>query len=105
MGREKRIEDQIKYSVRIEGGVAIKIHGNAYTGAGIPDIFGGVHGTPFAIEVKSDKSYKIEPLQIFFLKKLGSMGYTVGVVNSLDAFWALLRGEDNDGILWRIDND
>ncbi len=79
---EATLQRAIQKAIRDAGGKVIKIHGNAYTQAGTPDLIGVLRGVSFAIEVKRP-GQSATLLQTHELEQWGLQGWAVGVATSV----------------------
>lgn len=90
---EATLQRKIQKAIRDRGGKVIKIHGNAYSQAGTPDLIGVLNGRSFAIEVKRPGG-KATKLQIHELEAWGAQGWAVGVACSVDEALAIVHTEE-----------
>jgi len=80
--READLQRKIQKAIREAGGKVIKIHGNAYSVAGTPDLIGVLNGRSFAIEVKLPGK-EATAKQTAELAAWAAQGWATGVVRSV----------------------
>lgn len=87
MHPEKRIETLLRKHVNQSNvnSFAIKYHGSALTGRGVPDLIGSYKGRPFAVEVKTDEGV-LAYAQSLWCERFRRGGYVSGVVASIGDF-------------------
>lgn len=82
--KEKAIENQIKNWLEKQGYWWMKVHGDMFQKAGIPDIITCVHGRFVAIEVKRPNGGVVSALQKYNINKIKENEGIAFVARSLD---------------------
>ena len=93
--KEKTIENTIRSFLKSIGAKIIKIHGSAFTQAGIPDLIGCYAGRTLAFEVKKPGG-RLTKLQDHELAEWRKAGAIAGKVESVEDVKNLLKGEVNE---------
>lgn len=85
MSKEKTIQDAVLSHINnLKHCVAENVHGNAFTGAGRPDINASIHGRSVRIELKTaDHGNKADPAQVLNLQMWAHTGALCFVAYSL----------------------
>jgi hypothetical protein len=81
--KEADLQRRIQAEIKRIGGKVIKIHGNAYSVAGTPDLIGSLDSRPFAIEVKLPGE-KPTTKQTYELAQWAAQGWATGIAHSID---------------------
>ena len=89
--KEAELQRRIRKRLTEEfGGKWVKIHGNRFQSAGLPDIVGCLHGQFYGMEVKQPGKGPT-PIQAVFLEELTAQGAVAGIVHSIDEAVALVK--------------
>jgi hypothetical protein len=90
--------------VRKNGGFAVKLHGDEYSMAGLPDLFISYKGRGAWVEVKDDsptsKAGNPSPIQYSVMRKIKNTGFMTFVARTPEDVWAFLTSQS----LWHIFN-
>lgn len=90
--------------VRKNGGFAVKLHGDEYSMAGLPDLFISFQGRGAWVEVKDDsptsKAGNPSPIQYSVMRKIKNTGFMTFVARTPEDVWTFLTSQS----LWHIFN-
>lgn len=109
MKEETSLSRQCISWVENNGGFVVKLHGNEFQEAGLPDHIGAIEVAETPLEERQGLDWKPEPIyfaielklpeenatriQEYQLKKFAKFGYRTGVAHSLEEYINIILGE------------